>query len=199
MDLQACCFATQLLGRVEFNAGVAAWAQAIGGLAAIWVAYLVGQLPAKQAREARKAEQIAFCETLKRAAQFTFSTYSDAFIAADKQDWLAFRSAIGAPVQAKTDGLIVKALEEPLSNWPSGELYLATQMFAFATGLVAEIDGRPLGDSEGDWNQQLRVAAGRLTMLDAAKVKLDDEIAAAVLEIRKGRLHAGLPSAETGM
>ncbi len=199
MDLELCCFATQLLGTVEINDGVAAWAQALGGLVAIGVAYYVGQLPAKHGREARKAEQIAFCTTLKRAADFAFGTYVEAMLAADTGDWIRFLSAIGPAAEAKTDGLILKALEEPLSHWPNGETYLATQMFAFSIRKVAALADRPIEVGKDQWDQSVALANARLRALDRAKTRLDDAIAAAVREIRSGKAHAALPSAGAGM
>ncbi|WP_332774166.1 hypothetical protein [Phenylobacterium sp.] len=171
-----CCFGTQLVSLAKANGELAGWAQFIGAMLAICVAIWAGGAQARHERAIAKRRRDDFMAAVADATGFVVNAYDVVAKSVDIGNWIHALADLGAIRKFSGSAILDKAMEGPLSDWPSPLLFAHVQDFMFVTKLMADMADDQIDTSADGWNARLRLIQTRLSAQAAAKRDIDKEI-----------------------
>ena len=169
-------YATQTLGWLDHHSGLAGWAQFIGAMGAIGVAFWTAGAQTRHARKVAASSRRDFLHAIGEAADYVTNALTIVDQSVERGELLHAIADLGAIRELSGSAILTKALEGPLSDWPSPMLFVRVQSFAFVTGLIAAMADNPL-ETEDRWPATLRLFETRFAGLRAMKTELDTELA----------------------
>ncbi|MDP3488734.1 MAG: hypothetical protein Q8R71_01230 [Phenylobacterium sp.] len=172
MDLN---FAFQTIDWLDHHSGLAGWAQFVGAMGAIGIAFWAAGAQTRHNRAIAAARQRDFLTAIEEAAGYVTTAFAIVNQSVERGELLHAIADLGAVRELSGSAILTKAMEGPLSDWPSPMLFVRVQTFAFVAGLIAGMADTPLETEE--WPGQLRLLQSRFSGLRAAKTELEAEIA----------------------
>jgi len=173
MDLNS--YAIQTIDWLDHHSGLAGWAQFVGAMGAIGIAFWAAGAQTRHARAVTAARQRDFLTAIEEAASYVTTAFAIVNQSAERGELIHAIADLGAVRELSGSAILTKAMEGPLSEWPSPMLFVRVQTFAFVAGLIAGMADTPLETEE--WPGQLRLLQTRFSGLRTAKTELEAEIA----------------------
>lgn len=116
-------FGSLIAAKGLFSQETAAWVQAIGAIAAIFVAAWLASIPIRQAEQARRASKRDFVNAIIDAAQIATQHFEAVLASIAARDPRAFSEGV-RQIEIGDFSALKALLKEPISTWPSPQLYV---------------------------------------------------------------------------
>jgi hypothetical protein len=168
-------YAIQAIDWLDHHSGLAGWAQFVGAMGAIGIAFWAAGAQTRHARAVTAARQRDFLIAIEEATGYVTTAFAIVNQSAERGELLHAIADLGAVRELSGSAILTKAMEGSLSEWPSPMLFVRVQAFAFVAGLIAGMADTPLETEE--WPDQLKLLQTRFSGLRTAKTELEAEIA----------------------
>lgn len=135
---------------------LADWGQGLGSVAAVFIAAWVGTLPSRMEARARATRKVEFAMAIRDASKWIWLRIERLRYDINGRRQTDVILGVSAIKQIALEAVLSKFLEEPISQWPSVELYVRTSdlvtyfptIFRYIPVPVAGSEARDFAESQ---------------------------------------------------